>query len=127
MSDENKAEQKTKFSFRRNEVPIEIENEDGSIGKYIIREMTGAQRDVYLKAAMSKARFDGTGKVAQVMDPTGLQPLLISLCMIDVTTEKYVDTKFVNNIRTTTQNELFELCSKINGLDGEAEEASKND
>jgi hypothetical protein len=118
---------KTEFSLKRNEIEITLEGENSEINKYLIREMTGAQRDQYLKVAVSKASFGADGKVSSVRDPTGLQPALISLCMIDVATKKYVDAKFVNEMRTTVQNDIFEMCSKLNGLDKEADETSKKD
>ena len=115
------------FDLKRAEDQIELSLEDGSLKRYVIREMTGAQRDMYLKTVMSKAKFDSEGKVTQVSDPTGLQPSLICLCLYDAATGNAVDVKFVNSMRTTVQNQIFELCSKINGLDKESADNAKNE
>lgn len=115
-----------RFSLKKNTEDIEIELENGPVQTYTIQEMTGAERDTYFKTVTGKAQFDGNGNLMKVNDPTGLYAALICLCMFDQE-KKRVDQKFVNNLRSSVQGEIFEICSRVNGLDKMAADRAKND
>lgn len=120
------SEEKLSLSLKRNEREVELTSEDGVTKVYTIIEMTGMQRDLYISSVMKKGKFDADGKISPQGDISGLQASLISMCLYD-NDHKLVPPSFIHAMPTTTQNALFEACSKINGLDKTAEDDSKNE
>jgi hypothetical protein len=115
-----------RFQLKRAEETIELELEDGTIGEYVIREMTGSMRDSYLKELAMKADVDGTGNVVRIKDPTGIQTALVSRCLFD-SSNKAVGPAFVNNLPSSVQARLNEKCAKINQLEKKSVQDAKND
>jgi hypothetical protein len=118
-------ENKLCLSLKRAQTEVDIEDEAGKTTTYLLKEMTGTQRDQYVSNMMKRTKFDGEGKILQMGDITGMQASLISMCLYDPQGQ-LVPPTFINAMPATSQNLLFEACSRLNGLDKGAETSSKN-
>jgi len=110
-----------KFTTVKDQVEVEI---DGQV--YTVMEMSGTQRDAFLKTIRAKLNVkDNTDKI-EVSSTGGVQVQLIATCL--------QDTNGVAVIKETIQEwpsklitGLFEICQEVNGIGEKAEaETVKN-
>lgn len=106
--------------------PVEVEDEDGTIKKYTMREMDGTLRDAHMKSMGERVRYDNTGKAVGLKSFDGLQAGMLAKVMFDEE-GKQVDVKVIQKWPSSTQNTLFKHAQKMNGMDEKAEEETKND
>lgn len=104
-----------RLTLKRKERAAIITGEDGKDYQYILREMSGAQRDAYMSAVAEKTRFDSKGNPAGMKSFDGLQAMLLSLCLLDETL-KLVSKDAIQSFPATTQSALFEAAQVLNGL-----------
>jgi len=104
---------------------VQIEDENGQVQDYTVREMTGAEKGRWQTVMSKRMRFDSKGQPAGIADWTGLEGSLITKCLYD-SNGKQVPETVIANWPTTVQKTLFALCQKINGLTDEDEEKAKN-
>ena len=97
------------FSLRRKETEVEIEGVS-----YILRELTGLQRDTYLDEVGERINYNAEGK-AQGMRHSGLQSLLISMSLY-TTDGKLVEASVVKEWPASVQAGLFDEAQKLSGL-----------
>jgi hypothetical protein len=114
-----------RFSLKRKEIPIEIEDESGAVMTYTLKELNGTNRDLYL-TRMSKKMKMNDSKPAGISDFDGLQASLISLSLFD-NQGRSVGVPVIQNFPASVQTELFNLAQELSGLDQKAEEEAKND
>ena len=105
---------------------VELEQADDTVKTYTLRELTGEERDTYLTGVFKRMKFSPAGKSTGLSSFEGLQAMLLTLCLRDDAGElaKKAD---IQAYPASTQNQLFELAQKMNGLDVVAEEEAKND
>jgi hypothetical protein len=114
---------------------------DGKTTIYVLRELTGEQRDKYLNGTLARAKTDAEGKVAGVRDLTGYQAALLCLAMRRVEGGEVVDGKLVKGTVLETefpdpgmvqswpsrvQSKLFKRAQKMSGINEEEKPAAKN-
>jgi hypothetical protein len=116
-----------RLSRRRKTKVIEIENDDGSVTKYVLKELNGTLRDAWLNRMSRSVKSDGVK--GTVKDYTGLYAALISACLYttDLGASVPVGEKTIQEWSSSCQEELFEICQKMNGLDKKSEEDEKKD
>jgi len=115
------------FTLERTEVPVTIKDPiSGSETEYILREMSGAERDSYMDAQKSRLIIGSSGTVTGVRSFNGLQAMLLARCLYTASDNKLVDSKTIQGWKSSVQNALFERANKINGLDKNAEKRAKN-
>jgi len=103
------------------EVPVKVDGVE-----YLLREANGGAVITYrnkLHFEMSK-RDQGT-----VTDKTGiadLEPLLVSLCLVDAENKKFVPQATIRGWPNRIQKALYNKAREISGMNEAGEEAAKN-
>ena len=115
-----------RFSLHREEIPVILMTEDGTEKAYILREMSGRDRDAYLTKMGGKFKFNTKGKVIGVKSFDGLQAALLAKCLFDED-DKLVHIDKIQGFPTITQGKLFKEAQTLNALEDDEEENSKKD
>lgn len=116
------------FSLKRQEIPVVLQEVDGTEGKFTLREMDGLSRDRYITASSKSMTIskDGTAKVESF---DGMMANLISLCLFDCE-DKSVSVKVIQSFPASVSDDLYKACSDMNKLGKDTdkkEEEAKND
>jgi hypothetical protein len=118
----------TKLSFTSKLKFLEVDI-DGK--EYILSEISGAQREVFLTKQSARMRFDAKGNVQGLRDFTGFESNLVSLSLKDKETGKCVEVSVIETWPASVVMQLAKEARKISGMasPGEAEETEqpKND
>lgn len=114
-----------KFSLRLEEYEIPIEDKDGKVTIYKLRELDGEQRSDYINFQASKAKYGADGKVTGIKDFKGIETKIVSMCLYDPD-GKLVTEAFLNKVPGRLIKKLSALALRISGLDEKAEERAKN-
>jgi len=104
---------------------VEIEDQNGEVTVYTVRELSGAEREKYLDTVNARMKFED-GKPVGFTSYEGSYTKLVSMCMVDDDGKK-VNPETVKNWPQSTVEELFRLAQRLSGLDLRAEEEAKND
>lgn len=118
------------FDLTFAEKPVKLKDKEGKIQNYTLRELDGAGRDTFLSlmAKRSPTRVDPTtGKPtgeARIVDPAGLEPRLIALCLFDEK-NKSVPEATIKSWPGHVQEGLFAAAARLNGIDKGAEARAK--
>jgi len=115
-----------KLSLKRKEEEVEIEDENGTIKHYFLREMLGEQRDKFLNVVAGRFKYGEDGK-AKGRDFTGQYSDLLGFCLYDSVTKTLVPPKVIQTWPASVQKALHRAAEKINGFNEDAEEAAKNE
>lgn len=110
-----------KFNLTRKEVRVDLETEDGTVTPYFIRELTGKERDTYVK--LLNIRVDG-GK-ASVGRVDGLETGLLALCLRDEA-GKLVKAEKIGGWRAAVVEEMATIAMKLSALNKDAQEEAGN-
>lgn len=115
------------FDLELAEIPVTLNDpETGEAQEYVIRELTGKQRDAYLNGVSKRTKqlADGTTKVTNF---DGLQGDLLSRCMFLKGEDKPVKLDVVQQWPAKVQSKLFEAARELSALGQEEGEESGND
>ena len=124
MTSENGHVEPRRFTLKRKEIPLELENPDGSLDNFIMRELVGIQRDAWLNKMKKKGEIS-TGGAIKVTDFTNLQADLLCMCIYD-SNDKLVELKTLQNWPASLQSELWDMAQELSGLKAKATEEAKN-
>lgn len=116
-----------RFTTRLKEELIEIEDNDGTVQNFIVREIQGAKRDEYIDFLNEKKKFDKDGNPTVTGNNKGIAAKLISIHLWYEDGRPFQNVPLIDTWPSTTQVELVHLCNEISGLDKEAQKKSKND
>lgn len=120
-----------RFSLRRKEKPIILEDENGQEKQYVMRDMDGSQRDAWQDDFSS--RLSPTGKddkgntMFKITKWSGMHSGLIKRVVFDPEKKKYIEPATINSWPGDVVQSVYEECRKFCGLDKESEEEAKND
>lgn len=114
------------FKEEQEDFPVTITKKDGTVKKYVIRELKGAGRNQYLTNVTKRFKTDEHGNTF-IQDYNGLEASLLTKCMYDAATNKPVTIEEVDNIPATFLSTIFDKAKVLTGLDKEAEAEAKND
>ena len=117
--------EKKKYSKSLQEIPIELENDNGEVECYILRELTGPQREEYVDTCTKRVRRNPDGSV-RGMDSKGLETLLISMSLYDSSGDN-VKVEEMKNWPSSLINGLYDDAARLSGLSKEAVKDAKND
>lgn len=112
--------------LKRKEVEVEMEGVDGKPVKYILREMSGGERDAYLNSVADRMKYAADGKVAGVKNFSGIQSLLLSACLYGPD-GKMVEAKDIELFPASTVGELFAMAQELNALNNKGMDQAKNE
>lgn len=110
------------FNLDREEQNVVI---DGK--KYVLIELTGAERDSYLNNVGNRLKTGVDGKPAGIKDFNGMQAFLVSLSLKCLETGNPVPVK-INEIQqwpARVVKELFNKAKKLSALDEDGEEKNE--
>lgn len=112
------------FSLKLKEESIVIEGTDSIKRTYILKELTGQQRDAYLNNMGSRMKFTEAGKTQGLSNYEGLQSGLLKLCIYS-DDDKLVPEKELQSWPSQVLSALFEKAQEMSALN-KGEEESKN-
>lgn len=103
--------------------PVEIENEDGTITKYVIRKLNGAMQEAYLNKTRPKLQIEGDKAIHK--DFTGRFTDLLSMCLYKDESPVPMHAKDINQIDADLLQQLWLKAMEMSGLTEKAEAAEK--
>ena len=113
-----------KLTLRLKEIPVELETEEGVTETYVIKELTGKERDTFLTSMGTRIRYNGKGEPSGLKNFDGVQASLLSLCLCDAQGEK-VPEKTIQMFPATAQNEMFKAARELSALGEDSEDTEK--
>jgi len=104
------------FSLDRDERPVKIGGED-----YVVLELDGRERDIYLNNVSARMRVDKDGKPSGVKNFTGLQSSLLALATRKIVDgeKKPVPEKEIQAWPSKVQSKLFDIAKELSDLGDE--------
>lgn len=112
------------YKLKSASVPIELENEDGSVLQLAMKEMDAASRDKYLDELSTRMRFDAEGRPAGIKKFEGMQSDLLALCLFNPEGKAVVKSE-IQKWPASVVSDLFKKAQAMNHLTQETE--IKND
>ena len=112
-----------KFSLVLKELPVKLTGAAGVEKSYVLKELTGIQRDKFLNEMGKRLKFED-GKIQQVTDFEGLQSNLLTLCLYDEN-DSLIPINTLQIWPAGVLTELFKAAQNISGLDLTEEEMAK--
>ena len=109
-----------------NEEPIKIKHQDGTVHQYMLREVDGEGREMYLNSLAVRMKTGADGKPTGIRDFKGMSSALITRCLFDED-DKAVPAKTIQNWPASVVKKLYEKAQRISALDDKAEDDAKND
>lgn len=116
------SEQPKRYSRRLKTKPVEIENEQGVVEVWTLKELTGADRNRFLNVQGKKIK---TQNGVEVKDYTGLCSDLLCLCLVSPH-DKLVTAAEVDSWPSEMQMDIFKDAISLSGLDKKSEDETKN-
>jgi hypothetical protein len=113
-----------RFSIDFEEIPVNITGKDGVEKKYVLRELTGKQRGLYLNN-MSNRMIVSDGKIVGIKDFEGLEASLICKSLFDEE-NKPVPIGEIQEFPGRVIKQLFAAAQKLSGLNEEGIVEAKN-
>lgn len=105
-------------------IPAE-ESEDGTEKKWTLKELFGDERDAWIDIQQQKIKVDPkTGQAVGVTSVKDVYPSLISRCLFDEN-DKPVPIEVIRKLPAECQDQLFDACQALSGLDKRLLEAKK--
>ena len=114
-----------KFSLKRKSVDIVLENEQGKEEVYILREISGEEREKYLTSMASSMRFNEDGKPVGIDSFVGLHTSLLAMALVRQDGSPVTAT-FIKSFPASVQIALFKKAKELSGLVDSAKEEAKN-
>ena len=114
-----------RLSLELKQVPVVLEK-DGTERQCMLKELTGAQRNVYLGKLTSRVKVNKEGKAMGIRSFKGFQADLLAHCFYNEEDELFT-VEEIEELPSSTQQMLFDTAQELSGLEVEAEEAEKNE
>lgn len=114
------------LSLQRRSIPVNITTPEGETKVYVLREMSGAQRDQYLNFVGSRVKCDEKGNPIRMSSHDGIHAALLSRCLED-DQGKLLTKETIEAFPSTALVQLFIAAQTLNGLGVKGEEEVKND
>jgi len=128
QAEENGKTGPKRYTKKRKAKPIEIEQEDGTVKDYTIKEMMGPERAAFLQQHVKRLKINpANGKVVGVENFSGIQSALLCRCLYDDEDKLVKAADIDKEFPITLQDELFNDAFYLNGLDKMAENREKKD
>ena len=116
-----------KFSLKLKERPVTITDLDGQEKKYVLKELTGPQRETYMESFdISMTVVDGKPQIGASSIKTFPATDFLAMCLFDEN-----DTPVTKEILATYPGSVISSLHRagiaLSGLDKEGQEAVKNE
>ena len=115
------------FSLKLKEQGVKITTPNGNVKNYVLKELTGEQRDSFLNMMASRLVMKD-GKVQSLSSFDGLQASLVAECLYDEKGES-IDKDIIQKYPAQVLASLFKAAQELSGMDisEEEQEEVKND
>ena len=112
--------EKLEFQLILQSQEVTIVDKDGVSKEYVLKELTGAQRDTYLDDVGGRLRYHG-GKAAGLRTHKGLQAGLVAMCLVD-DTDALVPKATIQEFPSSTLQGLFKAAQILSSLQNDEDE-----
>ena len=109
-----------KFKLKLTELPVEIENEDGTVSTYILKEMDGSQRSTFLNDSTRRIKLKPNGEPESVSDYKHMQENALTLCLYDPD-GKLVPVNVLEKWPGAVLTALYKAAQELSGMNKEDE------
>lgn len=114
-----------RLSTRRKEVEVDVEENDGTIRTYTVRELSGALRDQFFDSMNRRSTGVTQDGIRSFKTFKGMYSDLLTLSLFDAH-DQPVPAAIIQDWPSSTQEALFRIASELSGLDKKAAEKAKN-
>lgn len=104
-----------KFKLARKTLPVEVEDAEGNTQTYTLQELSGKERDMFMKKISDKARLDDTGKAVGFKDQVGVISFLLSMSLLDEK-GKAISEKTIDGWPTEITDALGKMSVGLSGI-----------
>ena len=108
------------LSLERAEVDVVLKGSDNEEHKWLLRELSGSERNRYLNKMTGRVKVGANGATT-IKSFDGFQYDLLHLCLRDEEGAT-IDKETIEGLPSSTQQALFLRAQKISGLDTEEKE-----
>jgi hypothetical protein len=126
MSESN-GQTRKKFALKLKEELVDIEDKDGLVVTYVVREMDGPLLEEFMASGSSRMKLDAKGNAVGVKNMKGINADLISRHLFRQSDNMQVTAETVKSWPSSVQLGLAKLCAELSGLSEKALEEAKND
>ena len=109
------------FKIKRAEVRVILESEEGEKTAYLLRELTGKQRDDYQKTVAKQIKPDKEGVPTNLAGMAGLRSQLLILSIVKEQGLESVSLDVVDGLPASVHESLYLKCVELSGLGAEGE------
>lgn len=104
------------FDLERVEVPVELRSQDGTVQKYVLKELDGEGSVRYSTQRASVIKRDAKGEIVELLPEFhSLEPFLVSLCLYD-SEDKLVPESTIRSWKAQVQGRLYRTAREISGM-----------
>jgi hypothetical protein len=107
---------KKRLRARLKQEEIEIELPDGKVAEWVVKELTGPQRDAYMETRSQNFSHGKQGEVTGIKSYMGIVTNLLQFCVYDAATGVQVTVGQLNELPSSTQQELFDIAVSLSGI-----------
>lgn len=104
-----------KFTNRRKEEQVTLEDANGVETVYTIREFTESSREKYIGTQMKKAEYTAKGELVKVIDYSGTRTQLLAECLYDAN-DVLVPISVISEWPDSLVTGLYEIATKVCNL-----------
>ena len=104
--------------------PVNLQNQDGKIEHFEIREMSGLFMERYLEDNKDRAEIavvDGKMTIQGIKTYKGMYTSLLKFCLFDEG-GNLVSIDVINSLPSRVQKQLFDVAQEVNGFNEEGNE-----
>jgi len=114
-----------RFELELKECEIILVDDEGQEKTYMLKELTGKDRNKYLNKMTSRVKVGPNGKAMGIKSFDGMQSDLLKVSMFHESGEP-VTVDEIESLPASTQQKLFDKAQELSGLDN-APDTEKND
>lgn len=118
------------FVLKLKEVSVRITDLDGQEHAFVLQELNGRDRDVYLDQMGDRMKWNVAGKTSGLKNYKGIQTGLLALCLYDENGD-LVKKEALQGYPSSALSDMYDAATELSALDkGEEknkDEKAKND
>lgn len=115
-----------KISLKRKEIAVELEDGNGIVKNYTLRELDGTQRDKFLNIMSETMKNGPDGRPVGLKTFENFQANLLTKSLFDESNQP-VPVQVIQTWPTSALTTLFDMAQKISALAPDAKVEAKND
>jgi hypothetical protein len=104
------------FDLRLKEEELKLTLKDGSVEEFVMREISGTQRDIQQKFVYDQQEPDG-----RIINMQGIKEHLLGMQLFRKEADKPVGTQFFEGMADSIRAQMYDIAQRLNGDKTEAE------